>query len=122
MYCADLAALPLRCAVKRIHAISADGVAQVWTEIRLLGAAACRHEGLLPLLGYCLDRRAPCLVYPLMTGGDLEERIFNRARTPLQWWERLHILRAVAHALHFLHTPSAGKGVVLHRDVKPSVT
>jgi hypothetical protein len=43
VYCADVAALPVRCAVKRIHAISADGVAQVWTEIRLLGSAACRR-------------------------------------------------------------------------------
>ena len=120
VYRAQVSSLPVVAAIKRLHNLSSDGIAQVWAEIVLLGSAACRHEGLLPLLGYCLDQRAPCLVYPLMTGGDLEERIFSRRRPALQWWERLHILRSVADALHFLHTPSKGKGVVLHRDIKPA--
>jgi hypothetical protein len=86
----------------------------VWTEIQLLGTATCRHEGLLPLLGYCLDRRAPCLVYPLLEGGDLEARLFRRKQLPLTWWQRLHVVRAAARALHFLH--AGGRGIVLHRQ------
>ena len=59
VYRADVGTLAVRCAVKRLTAASEEGgIEQVWTEIRLLGSASCRHEGLLPLLGYCLDRRA----------------------------------------------------------------
>ena len=97
------------------------------------------------------DRRAPCLVYPLMSLGDLEGRLFAaRGCEPLAWWQRVHIIRCVARALLFLHTPGCdttrpeaassppsrhpsafslstssdpasrpGKGIVLHRDIKP---
>ena len=31
--------------------------------------AGCSHPHLLPLLGHCLAREAPCLVFPLVRGG-----------------------------------------------------
>ena len=127
-----------RCAVKRLHAQQAHGkaCAGLLNELRLLGK--CRHENLLPLLGYCLDRRALCLVYPLMAGGNLEDRLGltpdasrrlsllqpqapqSAAEAPLTWRERLRILRDATRALAYLHQPQAAKGVVLHRDVKPT--
>ena len=42
--------------------------------MQLLGT--CSHKRLLPLLGFCLDPQAPCLVYPLQEGGSLEDRLF----------------------------------------------
>ena len=36
---------------------------------------ACDHPHLLPLLGHCLDKRAPCLIFPLMVGGSLQCRL-----------------------------------------------
>ena len=122
MYLADNLSLPVRCAVKKIHPGAADGDAQVWAEVHLVGASAFRHEALLPLLGFCVDARAPCLVYPLMAGGDLERRVFNSALPPLSWWQRVRIIRDTSRALLFLHTPSAAKGIVLHRDIKPGAT
>ena len=37
--------------------------------------AELQHPHLLPLLGYSLDAATPCLVYPLMPGGNLEDRL-----------------------------------------------
>ena len=101
-------------------------------EIQLLGVA--RHDALLPLLGFCLDLRGQCLIYPLMAGGNLEDRLLltpegnqRLARlghivtpAPLTWLQRLRIMNQVIDALIYLHTPTANKGVELHNDVKPS--
>lgn len=66
-----------RCAVKRLSSGSVQGLDELLNEIRLLGK--CRHENLLPLLGFCLEPRAPCLVYPLMLGGNLDDRLHRSA-------------------------------------------
>ena len=42
------------------------------------------------------------------------------APSPLDWRERLRVMRDTARALHYLHWPTASKGIVLHRDVKPT--
>ena len=107
-------------AVKRLDRGSLQGVQELQNEIEVL--ALCRHESLVPLLGFCLDTRALCLVYPLMEGGTLEQAItesFGCGR-PLPWRARLRILRAACRALLYLHTPSSTKGVFLHRDIKPA--
>ena len=101
-------------------------------EVQLLGLV--RHEALLPLLGFCLDQRGMCLVYPLCVGGNLEDRLLLTAEgqqrlarlghavtpAPLTWLQRLRIMQQAIGALLYLHTPTAGKGVELHNDVKPS--
>jgi hypothetical protein len=97
---------------------SQQGLHQLQNEIDIL--ALCRHEHLLPLLGFCLDEQASCLVYPLMAGGSLEDVLAPGSSTPLLWKARVRILSAACRALLFLHTPSGAKGVILHRDVKPA--
>jgi len=97
---------------------SQQGLHQLLNEIDIL--ALCRHEHLLPLLGFCLDEQASCLVYPLMAGGSLEDVLAPGSSTPLLWNARVRILRMACRALLFLHTPSGAKGVILHRDVKPA--
>ena len=101
-------------------------------EIQLLGTT--RHEALLPLLGFCLDNRGLCLVYPLMVGGNLEDRLLLTPESlkrlarlghaspppPLPWVHRLKIMRQIIGATVYLHTPSGAKGVELHNDIKPS--
>lgn len=113
------------CAVKRLDSESQQGVYELQNEVDLL--AVCRHESLLPLLAFCLDPVARCLVYPYMAGGTLEHALRLGGTTgadgprpsstapPLPWRARLRILRAASRALHYLHTPSGSKGVVLHR-------
>ena len=106
--------------------------------MQLLGT--CSHPRLLPLLGFCLDPQAPCLVYPLMEGGSLEDRLllgtvfdepngaahaaarlarlaqlsFDAPPLPLTWAERLRAVLDVLEALVYLHTPSEGKVASLY--------
>ena len=86
-------------AVKRLDSDSMQGIIELQNEIDLL--SLCRHEHLLPLLGFCLDKRARCLVYPLMVGGNLEDAIMRTpgspaaAMAPLDWRVRLRVLRGV---------------------------
>jgi interleukin-1 receptor-associated kinase 1 len=129
---ASLPSLPAaELAIKRITLVGAQGAAQLQAELDVLGR--CRHPSLLPLLGYCLDKRAPCLVYPLCTGGNLEDRILlspdARQRLaslgiadprPLTITQRLRLVLDATHALAYLHAPADGKPRTLHRDVKPS--
>lgn len=138
-----------RFAVKRLrHSARPATTASLHREIQLLGK--CRHENLLPLVGYCIDQRAMCLVYPLCIGGNLDDRISRSPSAlrrldrlsaprsaspghrdaaqqhhewaPLSFLERLRIIRDATRALIYLHeaSPGGGKGVVLHRDVKPT--
>ena len=101
-------------------------MAELLTEVELL--SRYHHENLMPLLGYCLAPEAPCLVYPLARGGNLEDRLlltsagFDRLAAlgwaeppaPLTWPHRLTILRDAARALVHLH---AQQPVLLHGDV-----
>ena len=87
---------------------------------------ACRHELLLPLIGFSADGGADarvCLVFPLMHGGSLQDRLFPaNGRPALGWMERVRASASVAEALLYLHTPDAAshKPVILHRDIKPA--
>ena len=128
--------LPLRLrgapvAVKRAKS-GAHDLADLQREVSVL--QACDHPHVLPLLGFYLENEAPCLVFPLMRGGSLADRLWPRdadsARLqrlglspwlePLGWRHRLTILCQATDALLYLHTPvPGGKGCVVHRDFKP---
>ena len=72
------------------------------SEVAILNV--CKHPHLLPLLGYCLRKEAPCLVFPLIRGGSLQCRLqptdesrmhlrrlglFTADPRPLTWRQRL---------------------------------
>ena len=134
VFATDDGALPSLCrmgrvAVKKLDDESMQSELELHNEIDVL--ALCRHENMLPLLGYCLEPHARCLVYPLMAGGNLEEALQLSGAAAaaaaaaaegesLSWRVRLRILRAASRALVYLHTPSRQKGVVLHCDIKPA--
>ena len=120
-------------AVKVLSVCGEMALGEARKEIELL--SVCRHDHMLTLVGYCLDLGALALVFPLMQGGNVEDRLIcsvagaNRLRLlgwaahppPLEWEDRLRIICETTQALIYLHTPIAGsKGRVLHRDVKPS--
>ncbi len=90
----------------------------------------CEHPHLLPLLGYCLRKEAPCLVFELMRGGSLQCRLqptdedreylrrlghFTADPKPLTWRQRLRVVAQATEALVYLH----GRDVT-HRDFKPA--
>ncbi|XP_049880706.1 serine/threonine-protein kinase pelle isoform X2 [Pectinophora gossypiella] len=78
-----------------------------------------RHDNILPLYGYSLGGPEACLVYQLMAGGSLEQRI--RCKThfpPLSWTQRHRIAHGVARGLQFLHTMTGTP--LIHGDIKPA--
>jgi len=120
----SLAGLWGRAAVKRASGLQA---ADIMHEVAML--QLCRHRNVLPLLGYCEDARATCMITPLMHGGSLDgiaccSRIAlssacadsaSRA-TPAStgnWQQRLPALCNSARGLAHLHGER-----ILHRDVK----
>uniref|UniRef100_A0A1B0DGT2 non-specific serine/threonine protein kinase n=1 Tax=Phlebotomus papatasi TaxID=29031 RepID=A0A1B0DGT2_PHLPP len=67
---------------------------QSLNELRYLNS--CRHDNILPLYGYSINGDEPCLVYQLMTGGSLEQRLFSKAQEPLSWSQRINIAKGTA--------------------------
>ena len=129
-------------AVKKLDLTSMQGQTEFLQEVQVLGA--CRHENLLPLLGFSADRGAGqqgegvCLVTPLCKGGSLEDRLFldpaacrrlamlpgapENGFEPLGWQQLLAASVAALRGLEYLHTPDPAthKPAILHRDIKPS--
>ncbi|XVF15329.1 hypothetical protein REPUB_Repub09cG0142500 [Reevesia pubescens] len=105
-------------AVKVRSATSTQGTREFENELNLL--SAIRHENLVPLLGYCCEKEQQILVYPFMSNGSLQDRLYGEAakRKILDWPTRLSIALGAARGLMYLHT-YAGRSVI-HRDVKSS--
>ncbi|GMP27536.1 hypothetical protein CsSME_00003481 [Camellia sinensis var. sinensis] len=105
-------------AVKVRSATSTQGTREFDNELNLL--SAIRHENLVQLLGCCCENDQQILVYPFMSNGSLQDRLYGEAakRKTLDWPTRLSISLGAARGLLYLHT-YAGR-CVIHRDVKSS--
>ncbi|KAH9300457.1 hypothetical protein KI387_012040, partial [Taxus chinensis] len=105
-------------AVKVCSATSIQGMREFKTELTLL--SEMRHENLVPLLGYCSEKDQKILVYPFMSNGSLQDRLYGEAanRKPLDWQTRISIALGAARGLLFLH--SGGERCIIHRDIKSS--
>ncbi|XP_022155334.1 nodulation receptor kinase-like [Momordica charantia] len=105
-------------AVKVRSATSTQGTREFENELNLL--SAIRHENLVLLLGYCCENDQQILVYPFMSNGSLQDRLYGELakRKTLDWPTRLSIALGAARGLTYLHT-FAGR-CVIHRDVKSS--
>ncbi|KAL0928113.1 hypothetical protein M5K25_002354 [Dendrobium thyrsiflorum] len=105
-------------AVKVRSATSVQGTREFDNEVNLL--SKLRHENLVPLLGYCCENDQQILVYPFMSNGSLQERLYGEAskRKVLDWPTRLSIALGAARGLLYLHT-FPGR-CIIHRDVKSS--
>ncbi|XP_057784317.1 nodulation receptor kinase-like isoform X2 [Salvia miltiorrhiza] len=105
-------------AVKVRSATSTQGTREFDNELNLL--SAIRHENLVRLIGYCCENDQQILVYPFMSNGSLQDRLYGAAakRKILDWPTRLSIALGAARGLTYLHTFS--ERCVIHRDVKSS--
>ncbi|XP_004288317.1 PREDICTED: nodulation receptor kinase-like [Fragaria vesca subsp. vesca] len=105
-------------AVKVRSATSTQGTREFNNELNLL--STIRHENLVPLLGYCNEKDQEILVYPFMSNGSLQDRLYGEAakRKILDWPTRLSIALGAARGLTHLHN-FAGR-CIIHRDVKSS--
>ena len=103
-------------AVKKIRRTDTCGLEQVLNEISLLSSVD--HPNLVRLLGCCLEKGEPLLVYELMPNGTLSQHLQRERGEGLSWRTRVTIAAETAHALAYLH--SAINPPIYHRDVKSS--
>ncbi|KAJ8458813.1 hypothetical protein OPV22_031739 [Ensete ventricosum] len=105
-------------AVKVRSASSTQGTREFNNEVNLL--STIMHENLVPLLGYCSENDQQILVYPFMSNGSLQDRLYGASakRKILDWSARLSIVLGAARGLMYLHTFS--ERCIIHRDVKSS--
>ncbi len=88
---------------------------EIRTEVEVLSQV--HHVNIVPLLGSSKDGMAHCLVYALMEGGSLQDRLAcnnSVASVPLTANERILVLSDVTRGLDYLHSQVR----VIHRDVK----
>eukprot|EP01102_Stenamoeba_stenopodia_P009161 TRINITY_DN268_c0_g2_i1.p1 TRINITY_DN268_c0_g2~~TRINITY_DN268_c0_g2_i1.p1 ORF type:complete len:858 (+),score=228.73 TRINITY_DN268_c0_g2_i1:166-2739(+) len=84
-------------------------------------ASSCKHPCIVPLIGFCFERKERCLIYPLMKGGSLEDRLSPTQSARLNSEKRVKVSLQIAEAIDFLHNSEGGeRAVIFHRDIKPS--
>ncbi|CAE7796781.1 PBL2 [Symbiodinium sp. CCMP2592] len=78
-----------------------------------------RHPNLVTLIGWGKHEQFRYLVYELMTGGDVYDRLLKSRRrdnpTPFIWYERISALLDAASGLSHMHN---SKPKAFHRDIK----
>ncbi|XP_016490634.1 U-box domain-containing protein 52 isoform X1 [Nicotiana tabacum] len=102
-------------AVKVLRPDAAHGRQQFQQEVEVL--SCIRHPNMVLLLGACPEYG--CLVYEFMSNGSLEDRLFQRGKTPpLSWQQRFRIAAEIGAGLLFLHQSKPEP--IVHRDLKPA--
>ncbi|KAH0893416.1 hypothetical protein HID58_055845, partial [Brassica napus] len=102
-------------AVKKSKALKEENLEELINEIILL--SQINHRNVVGILGCCLEREVPILVYEFIPNRSLFDHIQNPSEDfPVTWKVRLCIACEVADALSYLH--SAASVPIYHRDVK----
>ncbi|KAK9283167.1 hypothetical protein L1049_011399 [Liquidambar formosana] len=104
-------------ALKKLHQLEAEEPAfdkRFRNEVQVL--TKIRHRNIVKLYGFCLHRRCMFLVYKYMERGSLFCVLrFEVEAVELDWVKRVNIVKAMAHALAYMHhdcTPP-----IVHRDI-----
>uniref|UniRef100_A0A0D6R4E7 Protein kinase domain-containing protein n=1 Tax=Araucaria cunninghamii TaxID=56994 RepID=A0A0D6R4E7_ARACU len=87
---------------------------KIMKEIGIL--SRLRHPNLVPLRGWCSDKKELILIYEYMSNGSLDKWLFARGILP--WTRRFKVVKDIAEALCFLH--NGWERSLLHKNVKIS--
>uniref|UniRef100_T1GI01 non-specific serine/threonine protein kinase n=1 Tax=Megaselia scalaris TaxID=36166 RepID=T1GI01_MEGSC len=92
-------------------------IKQILNELKFLNS--CRHDNILSIYGYSIGEN-PCLVYQLMDGGSLHDRLrAKKDSQKLSWSQRFTIAKETARGIQYLHTFQGTKPLI-HGDIKPA--
>eukprot|EP00913_Durusdinium_trenchii_P021868 g20548.t1 len=114
LFCSSLsAALPASLFAVSCQALDNARESGFEEEVRVL--SMFRHPNLVVLMGFARNGPKRFLVYELMEGGDLFNRIHYKKQKAFEWRERICVAYDAACGLSHLHhqTPK-----VFHRDIK----
>ncbi|XP_071716043.1 receptor like protein kinase S.2-like isoform X2 [Rutidosis leptorrhynchoides] len=89
---------------------------QLINEVSIL--VELKHNNLIELVGYCIERGMVLLVYNFATHANLDRMIHDRLCTLLDWNKRYQILLGVARALVYLHKQVPAP--IIHGDLNPT--
>uniref|UniRef100_A0A7N0VI93 Protein kinase domain-containing protein n=1 Tax=Kalanchoe fedtschenkoi TaxID=63787 RepID=A0A7N0VI93_KALFE len=105
-------------AVKQLDRHGGLGNKEFLVEVLML--SLLHHGNLVDLVGYCADGDQRLLVHEFMTGGRLEDHLFDVKpdQKPLEWYTRMRIACGAAKGLEYLHDKA--NPPVLYRDFKTS--
>lgn len=88
-------------AVKVRSATSTQGTREFDNEVSFNHVlSAIRHDNLVPLIGYCCENDHQILVYPFMSNGSLQDRLYGKLRS----YENSLKLDSVRILFIFLHS------------------
>ncbi|CAA6662460.1 unnamed protein product [Spirodela intermedia] len=92
-----------------------------WRDAPIELISKLNHRHVVPLLGYCVERRQKSsqrlLVLEYMPNGSLRDSLdVQSGGKPIDWGARVGIALGVARGLEYLHEAAAPR--ILHRDVK----
>ncbi|EEF46467.1 proline-rich receptor-like protein kinase PERK15 isoform X1 [Ricinus communis] len=85
-------------------------------ETEILTISRVRHQHLVMLVGYCIDKADRLLVYEFVPKNSLRTHLHGENRTSLNWPTRMRIALGSAKALAYLHEGCKPK--IIHRDIK----
>ncbi|KAF4697012.1 hypothetical protein FOZ60_013364 [Perkinsus olseni] len=98
-------------AVKVLQAPKESGFKE---EVKVL--SKFRHANLVILMGFARNGHERCLVYELLSGGDVSSRLQPSSGPPsFNWYQRLSVALDAALGLSHLHNATPR---VFHRDIK----
>nr|POE77295.1 wall-associated receptor kinase-like 9 [Quercus suber]POE83566.1 wall-associated receptor kinase-like 9 [Quercus suber] len=101
--------------VKKFKVIDEGKIEQLINEVIIL--SQINHRNVLKLLGCCLEKEFPLLVYEFISNGTLSQYLNDQNEEfPPTWDMRLRIAKEVEGALFYLHSSTSSP--IYHQDIK----
>eukprot|EP00850_Spirogloea_muscicola_P024641 SM001199S25463 [mRNA] locus=s1199:3:1975:- [translate_table: standard] len=90
-----------------------------WSDSKRFAAEAgkigsVRHEGIVPMVGYCCQLEERLLVADLMPSQTLAQHLFHWEKEPMPWLARMELALKLARALEYLNS---GAGLPVYHDL-----